>query len=263
MSNSSFYYSFPCFILPEFPAKCKIVDDNSLLLRDILCCYKAGTGYNDHIYWGGQYDPHYEYEMAPQFKMCHTPYRNKIKKLVDSKAYDKIYIIFRGNKQYVNGSNKHFITGYYEIDQNKVVLDPDYEDYTLYANNAIMVGDNEAIDITKFLYEKGWYQSKFKSDTHNGKYHNKFMTYIENMSEMDNRLQEFIDETNRLERIFKYYEFKEGLYEPCIKCTNKKSCQLVKRVNKYKLHNNLPVKISEIINAYYNENIDINKQLLN
>ena len=74
------------------------MDDNSLLLRDILCCYKTSKGYNDHIYWGGQYDPHYEHEMASQFKMCHKPYRNRIKKLVDSGLYDSIYLIFRGNK---------------------------------------------------------------------------------------------------------------------------------------------------------------------
>jgi len=257
LDRTSYFYCLSYFSLPEFPSDCKIVKDNSLILRDILCCYKKNGDYNPHIYWGGQYDPHYEYEIAPQFKMCHKPQRNRIKKLIDSGLYEKIFIIFRTNKKYLDKSNKHYVSGYYEIDPNKVIIDPDYEDVTLYSNNTVFVGDDQAIDISDFLKKTGMYISRFNSETHGGKYHDQFLSYINILNKMDNRINDYKRETIRLEKIFKYYEFEEGNYKICSKCTNIKICPLVKRIKYYKLYHNLPIKISEIINEYYKTTYDI------
>ena len=251
MARTSYFYCLPYFTLPEFPSDCKIVKDNSLFLRDILCCYKKNGSYNPHIYWGGQYDPNYEYEMAPQFKMCHKPQRNRIKKLVDSGLYEKIFIIFRVNKRYLNKSNKHYLAGYYEIDQHQVVIDPNYEDATLFSSNTVFVDDNQAIDISDFLKKTGMYISRFNSETHGSKYHNLFLNYIDEINNMENRIDDYKEETIRLEKIFKYYEFEEGIYEPCIKCKSTKKCSLIKRIKYCKLYHNLPKKISEIINEHY------------
>ena len=259
MPKTSYFICVPCFILPEFPLDCSIVKDNNLFLRDVLCSYKKNGGYNDHIYWGGQYDPHYEDEIAPQFKMCHKPQRSRIKKLADSDLYDRIFLIFRGNKRYLDKSNKHYITGFYEIDQKKIYFDPNYEDYVLYSNNAVMVGNDQAIDITEFLKKTRMYISRFSSETHNWKYHNIFLNYIELMNDMENKLTEYIDETKRIEKIFKYYEFEEGLYNICQTCMKKQHCPLAKRSNKYKLHHNLPEKVSDLINDFYKSTIKINE----
>lgn len=257
--TDSFFYSFPYFTLPEFPSDCKIVGNNSLFIRDILCCYKSTT-WNPHIFWGGQHDPHYEHDKAPQFRMCHKNYRNKIAHMANT-DYDNIYIIFRANKKYLK-NNKHYLTGYYEIDQNRVEYDLDYGDYTLYAKKAVFVKDDEAINISDFLYKYNYYQIKFNSYTDGGIHHDRFMNYISMMDDMENVIIDYKKETDRINKIFKYFEFEPGVYPICNECTNQKKCPLIKRINSNgKLYDNLPPKISDIIRRHY-KNIEIGACLL-
>lgn len=234
--------------MPEFPAGCKIVKENSLFLRDILCCYK-NNGYNPHIYWGGQYDPHYEHN-PPQFKMCHGPQRNGIAKKANE-DYDNIYILFRTNKLKING-NKHFITGFYEVNQKNIELSKDYEDYTIYAKNAVFLEEKDAIDITDFLKERNYYITRMNSDTDREGLHKKYLGYIDEMKSKPNKLDQYIEETNRINEVFKSYEYEDGEYPICENCASKNQCCLIKRIKSAKkLYHNLPQGISKIIREHY------------
>jgi hypothetical protein len=243
--------------LPQFPDECKYVINNSLFIRDVLCCNK-NTEYNPHINWGGQYDPHYEYEVGPQFKMCHKNQRNKIKELADSKLYDKIFIVFRTTKTYLKGFRRSYISGVFEIDQNNIRLDYDYEDYVLYAKDCILLTENDALDISDYLKKYNLYISRFNSLTNEGIHNKYFLNIISHVGKKNNYIDKYIKETQKLENIFHYFEFEEGYYEKCIKCNSKNICPLIKRINKVgKLCDRLPNKITNIIREHYKSNLDM------
>ena len=206
-----------------------------------------------HINWGGQYDPHYDNPIVPEFKMCHPRVRNAIYNLSQNGDYDNIYLIFRANKLYQNSTNKHFLTGYYKIDQKNLVWDYNYDDPILYASNFRLLKEIDAIDVTNFVIKNKYYRP-FSSKANNGKYHNMYIKFIETMEDKENYIDEYINETSRVESIFQYYEFENGVYQICNKCTMQKKCHLIKRINnKGKLFNRLPKTIADIIKNHYKE----------
>jgi len=251
LTNHSYFISVPYFSLPEFPDDCFIVKNNSIFLRDILVSNKS----NPHINWGGQYDPHYEHVKSPQYKMCCRAERRKIKKLADSKKYDEIFLIFRTNKIFLDGSNDHYVVGYYEIDQESIIDDVDYGEPILYAKEARFVKLNDAIKISDFLKKTNFYVVRFNSLTNGGIYYNYLKCWVESINNSKNYLVSYINETKRINRIFKMNEYQKGLYNECRECANQEICPLVKRIkDKKKLYHQLPVGIADMINNFYNNN---------
>jgi len=188
--------------------------------------------------------------------MCHKKQRNKIKKLADSKLYDKIFIIFRTTKTYLEGFKKSYVSGIFEIDQNNIFLDYDYEDYVLYAKKCILLNENDAFDISKILKKYNLYISRFNSLTNGGIHNEYFLGVISNAYNKINYIDRYIEETRKLENIFHYYEFEEGFYKKCVECNSKNICPLIKRINKQgKLYDRLPNKITDIIRNHYKSNL--------
>ncbi len=245
---SDYYWVVPFFTLPEFPEDCVIVHRNDLLIRDVLCCNPI----NPHIFWGGQHDPQYEHPFSPEFKMCHSDTRSDIYMKSQQEIYDNIYLVFRANKLYQNKTNTHYFTGYYKIDQENVKWDHEYEDPTLYASDFRLLNENDSIDVTDFLKRTKYYRFPFSIEAGGGAHYGFIMNCINEMSEKDNEYRNYVEETTRLENLFKYYEFEDGIYECCNGCSSQDKCPLVKRISsKGKLNDSLPPKISEIIREFY------------
>ena len=142
--------------------------------------------------------------------------------------------------------------GYYKIDQENIRWDYDYDDPTLFASDFRLLRESNAIDVTDFLKKTGYYRFPFSIDAGGGVHYGFIMNCIKEMKKKDNEYKNYVEETKRLENLFKYYEFEDGVYECCVDCGNQEKCLLVKRISsKGKLHDSLPLKISEIIRAHY------------
>jgi len=164
MCEDAFLICVYYFSLPEFPNDCVIAKDNSLPVRDVL----VSNPRNPHIELGGQYDPHYEHDPAPQFKMCARNARTKIMSLIDGDAYSKIYLLFRTNRVSLSKPNLHLISGYYDVDLDAVTIDPNYDQPVIYAKEARFTDLEAAIDISDFLTRHGYYRTHFSSQTKDG-----------------------------------------------------------------------------------------------
>jgi len=244
-----YYYS-----LPEFPENCQIIRDNSIFLRDVL----ISNPNNPHIYFGGQYDPHYEYEKAPQYKICSKISRQIIKKLADEDTYNEIYLLFRTTKNFVNNDKKQYVVGFYNIDIESIEMDPDYEEPVLYAKDARFTDIESSIDVTHFLRKYFLYRPPFNSETKSGKYRENLFKWISDIKDSENQIDFYIKETKRLEMISKYYEFETGIYQICHDCKVQNSCPLIKRImKKGKLYHQIPKNIARTMNKYYKNRIVI------
>ena len=155
----TYYYS-----LPEFPQNCKIVNKNSLMVRDSL----LANPNNPHVYYGGQYDPHYEHPNGPQYLVCHKSVRRKSKAIFDKKSYSDVYLLFRTTRKLLTNENDHLISGYYHINLDNIELDPEYEEPVLYAKDAKFVDTQESIDISAYLRKYSYYRTSFSTETNNG-----------------------------------------------------------------------------------------------
>jgi len=244
-----YYYS-----LPEFPESCRIVKDNSLFIRDILVCNPN----NPHIKYGGQYDPHYEHALAPEFKMCWKETRRKIMSLIDNNSCDRIFLLFRTRKVELSKLGNPCVSGYYDIDINKVHIDPDYEEPVLYAREAKFVDSQSAIDLSKFLAKYPNPRFPFSSETRKGILKRHLMSWLKQLEKTENLLDIYIDMTKQLDQIFKYHEFEEGIYPICEDCKRIDECYLTKRVHtKGKLYHQLPEDIAVRINDHYKKTLKI------
>jgi len=245
----AYYYS-----LPEFPDNCAIVKDNSLFVRDILVSNPA----NPHIKLGGQYDPHYEHDVAPQYKMCSRNTRGKIMSIVNDGTYDKIYLLFRTTRVLLSKANTYYISGYYDINIDEVTIDPDYEEPVLYAKEARFTDLRGAIDISDFLMKSRNYRFPFSSETNNGVFRDELNSWKEKIESTQNFLTNYIDLTKKLNGIFKYHEFDNEIYTLCDDCADIDKCPLIRRVHKKgKLYHQLTEDIAHRINDYYKRVIKI------
>lgn len=253
MSDDSFLICVYYYSLPEFPNNCMIINDNSLFIRDVL----VSNPNNPHIKYGGQYDPHYEYDFAPQFKMCCKPARRKIMSIINNSEYDEIYLLFRTHKSSLSKTSYQCISGYYDVDLEKTSIDPNYEEPVIYAREARFVNLKNAIDLSDYLAKSRNYRFWFSSETRNGAYR-EYLNYCkEKIDSAQNLFNDYVDITKELDKIFKYYEFEEGPYHICESCMNEK-CFLMKRIRKKgKLYHQLPAPIADRINKYYKKAIRI------
>jgi len=248
MNDSEFIICVYYYSLPEFPADCRIVRDNSLFVRDVLVCNPI----NFHVVLGGQYDPHYEHYLAPQYRMCMDRVRRKIMSIASNGTFDKVYLLFRTSKaSQFRGHTQHVI-GYYDVDLSNVVLDPDYEEPIIYAKKAILVRAQDAVDISKFLKLSSNYGLPFDSETQKGIFKKDLSSWKEKISSSQDCLKDYVDVTKQLDRLFKRNEFEEGVYAECADCPSQSECFLVKRINKKgKLYHQLPDDIAQRINRFY------------
>ena len=244
------YYS-----LPEFPKNCTIVMDNSLFVRDILV---SNPNNRRHVEYGGQYDPHYEHDFAPQFKMCWQQTRRKIMSIKNNSLYDEVYLLFRTNKVSLSKTNAHYVTGYYNVDLENVDIDPDYEEPVIYAKEARFVDLKSAINVSDFLIRSQNYRFPFSSETKKGSFREHLEDWVERIGKAQNLLDDYITVTKLLDKFFRYYEFEEGIYPVCKDCTASDECPLIKRIHKKgKLYHQLPEDIARRINSYYKRAIKI------
>lgn len=246
----AYYYT-----LPEFVQNCKIVNNNSLMVRDSL----LANPNNPHVYYGGQYDPHYEHPNGPQYLVCHKPVRRKSKEISDKKSYSEIYLLFLTTKQLLNKERKHLISGYYHVNLDNITLDPEYEEPVLYAKDAKFVDIQESIDTSDFLRKYPYYMTAFSTETNDGLHRQQLEDWVATLEKCDNKIDAYKDLTKRLEQIFNYFEYDEGPYIVCKGCASLEICYLTKRIkNKGKLYDQLPEEVSKIINAHYKERIRLN-----
>jgi|SRR5271157_3912745 len=238
-----YYYS-----LPEFPDNCEIVKDNSLFIRDVL----VSNRYNPHIKLGGQYDPHYENDPLPEYKMCQASTRRKIMSRIVAGSYDRIYLLFRTNKSPLSGASTQHVAGYYEIDEDKSIIDPEYEEPVLYAKEAIFTDIENAPSLSSFLDRYRNRRFAFSSETRNGEFSRLLDDWRNKISSAPNHLPLYVEATKRLDRLFKNCEFEDGVYETCEACAEIEKCPLMKRIRKKgKLCNQVPKGIALRIGRYY------------
>lgn len=205
-----------------------------------------------HIDWGGQFDPHYEHEFAPQLKKCHLKDRNKIYNISKSGIYDKIYMLFITSRQYLENQAKILISGYYEVDQDKIQLDRDYGDPVIYAKNAVFLDTNNCIEINKDMEIKQFIRLGFNSLTNGEQYYDFFKNTIDYMNKQINSLSLYKEITFELDKIFKLNEYIPSQYKICDDCMTQKGCPLINRIKKKgKLYDRIPRNTSDIINKYY------------
>ena len=249
MSKNSFLICVYYYSLPEFPSGCNVVPNNSLLIRDVLTCNPI----NQHIKFGGQYDPHYEHSLAPEYKMCSKRTRRKIMSIKNNGVYDEVYLLFRTTKALLAGGASQRISGYYDVNLDKVETDPNYEEPILYAREARFVDLEEAINLSSFLARfPNLRRFPFSSETEEGGLRDFLEQWRKKIRSSHNRLNQYIHITKELDRLFKYYEFEEGIYEICEGCPNTASCFLIKRINKKgKLFHQLPADIAHRVNRYF------------
>lgn len=254
MSEDAFLICVYYYSLPEFPENCMIVKDNSLFIRDIL----VSNPLNPHIKLGGQYDPHYEHTSAPQYKMCSRETRRKVMSIVDYDKYDKVYLLFKTTRRLLSNVNVHYISGYYDINLNETVIDPDYEEPVLYAKEARFVDLGSAIDISDFLMETRFYRVRFSSETNDGEFRDELNSWKEKIKSAQNFLDNYIKVTKELSRIFKYHEFDEENYTPCDGCVDIQKCPLIRRIHgKGKLFHQLPEDIAGKINSHFKKIVQV------
>lgn len=89
-----YYYS-----LPEFPKECKIIKDNSIILRDLFLCV------NNY---------HYEYPRFEDFSYDDICRGRNIRKLLKSKDPDN-YILLFTRYRFLNRKEKSYIIGYFKV----------------------------------------------------------------------------------------------------------------------------------------------------
>jgi hypothetical protein len=245
-----YYYS-----LPEFSENCKIVNNNSLMVRDSLLANPR----NPHVYYGGQYDPHYEHPDGPQYLVCHKPVKRKIKAISDKKSYSEIYLLFMTTRLLLNKNKQHLISGFYEMNQDNVTIDPEYEEPVIYAKNAKFVDIRGSIDVSGFLHKFPYYMTPFSTETRNGLHRQQLEDWVAMLKKCDSKLEAYKDLTKRLEQIFNYFEYESGPYSICKGCASLEKCYLTKRIQKKgKVYDQLPEEISSIISRYYKNNSCIN-----
>lgn len=253
MGESEFLICVNYYSLPEFPAGCTVVQDNSLLVRDNLVCNPRN---DEHIDKGGQYDPHYEHRPAPQYMICMDEARKKIQSIASNESYEKVYLLFRTGRTSLSRKLTHRVAGYYDVDLKKVTIDPEYETPTIYAREAIFVDAKDAVDISKFQKTNSTYRWYFSSETHDGIFRKDLNSWKTQISLSRNRLKDYAQVTERLEKILKLNEFEEGIYGECEGCVHSAKCFLVKRIHrKGKLYDQLPPGIAQKINRFYKSHI--------
>jgi len=244
------------FSLPEFPQNCTIVRDNSLFVRDIL----VSNPYNRHIELNGQYDPHYEHDFAPQFKTCWERTRRRIMSIKNDNQYDEVYLLFRTSKMALSNTHTQYATGYYNVDLDKVDIDPNYEEPVIFAKEARFVDLKSAIKLSDFLKESRNRRFSFSSETKNGFYRKDLEDWVARIGEAQNRLDDYINATRTLERFFRYYEYEDGMYTVCNDCVEIDNCPLIRRINrKGKVYHQLPEEIARRIDSYYKGTIEVGR----
>lgn len=242
------------FSLPEFPDNCEIVNDNTLLIRDVL----VSNPYNPHVEYGGQYDPHYEHDLAPEYKICSKKTRRKILLIKQHNSYEKIYLLFRTNRASLDGTNTQYISGYYDVDLEKCKIDPNYEGPVIYAKEARFLDIENAIDLSDFLVKSRNRRFPFSSETKEGAFEGLLHDWTKRIEEECNFFDQYVNVTKSLKKIFKYCEFEDGVYPLCSKCKETKKCPLIRRIRKKgKLYHRLPNNIAAQINNYYKKMIKI------
>lgn len=238
-----YYYS-----LPEFPTDCVIVRNNSLFVRDVL----VSNHYNPHIRLGGQYDPHYENRPAPEYKLCQKGARKKIMSKILAGDHDQIYLLFRTNKGRLLDRSTQHIAGYYAIDEHMSTINSEYEEPVLYAKEARFTDIENAPDLSSFLDQYHNRRFFFSSETRNGKFNHLLGDWIDSLKSAPNLFPLYVTTTKQLDRLFKYYEFNDRIYEPCESCSETDKCPLVRRIRKKgKLYHQLPKDIALRIRRYY------------
>jgi hypothetical protein len=238
-----YYYS-----LPQFPNDCNVVKDNSLFIRDVL----VSNRHNPHIKLGGQYDPHYENNPLPEYKMCWTNARRMIMSKIDAGTYDQIYLLFRTNKTRLCGGSTQNVAGYYEIDKDKTAIDPEYGEPLLHAREARFTNLENAPSLSSFLEKYRNPRFLFTSETKNGEFNRLLDNWRNRIDAAPNLFSAYVEETKQLDRLFKYYEFDDQIYETCEDCSEIKRCPLMKRIHKKgKLYHQLPEDVALRIERYY------------
>jgi hypothetical protein len=167
-------------------------------------------------------------------------------------TYDKVYLLFRTNKTLLSEKSTQHISGYYDVNLDKVEIDPNYEEPVLYAKKAHFVDFKEAIDLSGFLTRFPNPRFPFSSETGDGKHKEYLEQLKKKISLARNRFDQYVEITKKLDKLFKYYEFEEGIYDVCENCSSIDKCLLIKRINKKgKLFHQLPVDIAIKINKHF------------
>jgi hypothetical protein len=254
MSGETFIDCVYYYSLPEFPENCKIVNDNTLLIRDVLVC----NPYNFHVNNGGQYDPHYEHELAPEYKMCSEKTRRKILSIKKLDSYENIYLLFRTGRASLDGTTTQYVSGYYYVDLEKSKINPNYEEPVIYAKEARFLNMDDAIDLSTFIAKSGNRRFPFSIEIDDGAYEGLLQNWTKKIKDDHNFFDQYLTVTKHLKKVFKYYEFEDSLYPLCDGCKETKSCPLAKRISKKgKLYHRLPKNIAAKINNHYKKTIKL------
>jgi hypothetical protein len=172
--------------------------------------------------------------------------------LANNSAFDHVFLLFRTSKASLSQKHTQHVIGYYDVDLNNVTLDTDYEEPIIYAKEAILVCQEDAVNISKFLKLSSNYGLPFDSDTQNGVFKKDLSSWKEKINSSRNYLKDYVGATKWLDQVFKRNEFEKGMYAECVDCPHNNECFLVRRINKKgKLYDQLPEDIAERINRYY------------
>ena len=120
------------------------------------------------------------------------------------------------------------------------------------AKEARFVDSKKAVDLSRFLKDSRNPRFAFSSETRSGIFGKSLSLWLEEIRSAENLFGAYVDVTKKLDKLFKYYEFEEGLYPICNDCTDIERCPLAKRIRKKgKLFHQLPEDIASRIDDHY------------
>ena len=221
-----FIVCVPFYSLPQFPKSCLVVTRQDIILRDILLCNKTNS---IHIEGGMQYDPRIE---NLEYKYCQP--RVRLALMNRKNEYDELYILFRTRYLRLNGSSRYYVVGYYNM------LKEDFEYFerdapVIYAKKARFVSLPDAVDMTKQMVVSRAFRAC--PTTENEKWEPLLREWLKQLQEKQDNTHLYIQEMERLKKIFKNNEFTGKFYSICRNCVCKDwgglVCPLVWRKNAY------------------------------
>ena len=118
------------------------------------------------------------------------------------------------------------------------------------------MNSKDAVGLSDFFAKYPNRRFPFSSETRKGVLKKHLMSWMKSIEKAENLLDDYIDMTNQLDEVFKYYEYEEGIYPMCEDCDDIDKCYLIKRIHKKgKLYHQLPMDVASRINDHYKKAI--------
>ncbi|WP_025270300.1 hypothetical protein [Hippea sp. KM1] len=194
----------PFFALPGMKPDCnELVGDQNLIVRDILGLNPLRKG---------------EYENGPYLegfnadgKLDYVFYFEEVEKIIERKAYDQIYILFRAIYKPYQKETQHIVIGYYTV-ENTQGLEIAPGAYAITGTSAYFVDYSDALDITDIIVGYNLQDSIMKSNSQNHpEYKDWINSWLDHIKSKENKLQAYIERSQKLRALKAEEDYKDKL----------------------------------------------------